>query len=67
MNRFTVEGSNLICIYASKSRKKLMGDITRALPYVDDADMVKLSIQVMEKLKNMTDEEFAAMSFEMAE
>lgn len=67
MNGFTVEESNLICIYASKNRKKVMGDITRALPYIDDVDMIELSLQVVDKLKALTDEEFAAMNFEMAE
>lgn len=67
MNGFTVEESNLIAIYASKNRKKVMADITRAVPYMDDAYMIELSLRVVERLKDLTDEEFAAVSFELAE
>lgn len=67
MNGFTVEESNLIAMYASKSRRKVMGDIARALPHIDDMDMVELCCQVMDKIHRLTDTEFAAMDFMIAE
>ena len=41
-----------------KSRSEVIEDIERALPYLDDPDMVELSNRIIEKLRNMTDEEF---------
>ncbi len=55
---FTVEEVNLICIFAGESRSEVIEDIERALPYLDDTDMAELSNRIIEKLRNMTDEEF---------
>ena len=57
-HNFTVEEVNLICIFAGESRSEVIEDIERALPYLDDPDMVELSNRIIEKLWNMTDEEF---------
>lgn len=57
-HNFTVEEINLVCIYAGESRGEVIEDIERALPYLDDTDMVELSNRIIEKLQNMTDEEF---------
>ena len=65
--QFTVEESNLICIFAGENRAEVIEDINKALPYLDDEDMVELSRRVLYKLQNMTDEEFAVLSFEPAE
>ena len=65
--QFTVEESNLICIFAGESRAEVIEDINRALPYLDDKDMEELSHKVLDKLKNMTDEEFANLDLEAAE
>ena len=65
--QFTVEESNLICVFGGESREDVIGDINRALPYLDDGDMEELSHRVLNKLQNMTDEEFAGLSFEPAE
>ena len=55
---FTVEESNLICVFAGESRNEVIEDMKRALPYLEDTDMAKLSGRVIRKLRNMTDEEF---------
>lgn len=60
---FTVEEGNLICIYAGEGRKEVVNGIEKALPYVDDSDMEELSYRVIEKLWNMTDEEFEQLEF----
>lgn len=57
-HNFTVEEVNLICIFAGESRSEVIEDIERALPYLDDPDMAELSNRIIEKLRNMTDEEF---------
>ena len=55
---FTVEESNMICIFMGESRNEVIGDIEKALPYLDDSDMEELSNRVIGKLRNMTDEAF---------
>lgn len=62
MNRFTVEETNLIAIYIADTRGELIGEMTGALPYMDD-DMRDLALRTLSKLRAMTDAEFAAMSF----
>ena len=66
-NVFTVEESNLICIFQSDSRTKVMEDINRALKHIDDTDMIELCENVIEKLGRMADEEFENMMIEFVE
>lgn len=63
---FTVEESNLISIFASKNKTKVMQDISNAIPHLDDEEMIELSLQVVDKLKAMSDEEFAKLEIEDA-
>lgn len=58
---FTVEEVNFICIFAEEGRSKAIEDMERALPYLDDADMVELANRVIGKLQSMTDEEFGRL------
>ncbi len=60
---FTVEESNLICIFAGESRNEVIEDIERALPYLNDPDMEELSYRLIEKLRNMGDKEFMSLEF----
>ena len=64
---FTVEESNLISIFASKNRTKVMRDIGNAIPHLDDEERIDLSLRVVDKLKAMSDEEFAMLEIEAAE
>ncbi|MEY8518350.1 transposon-transfer assisting family protein [Lachnospiraceae bacterium 29-84] len=72
--RFTVEESNLICVFASESkavtlesRSRVIEDIERVLPYLEDTDMLELSGRVIGKLRDMTDEEFKQLEWTVAE
>ena len=65
--RFTVEESNLICIFVGESRSKVIEDIERALQYLEDTDMLELSGRVIGKLWDMTDEEFEQLELTEAE
>ena len=65
--KFTVEESNLICIFAGESRSEVIEDIERALPYLDDADMAGLSHRVIGKLRDMADTEFEQLALIEAE
>lgn len=66
-NLFTVEESNLICIFQSDSRTKVMDDINRALKHIDDPDMIELCENVLEKLGKISDKEFETLQLESAE
>ena len=65
--QFTVEESNLICIFAGENREDVIKDINRALLYLDDEDLVELLHRVLEKLEKMADDEFAELELEAAE
>lgn len=67
MNGFNVEESNLLSIYAGESRTGVIGDISRAMGYLRDSDLIELSGRVLERLKDMTDEEFAGLELVAAE
>ena len=71
---FTVEEVNLICVFASESkaftlesRNKVIEDIEKALPYLEDTDMAELSGRVIGKLRGMSDEEFEQLELAEAE
>lgn len=66
-NVFTVEESNLICIFQSENRTKVMEDINRALEHIDDTDMLELCENVLEKLGKMSDKEFETLELESTE
>lgn len=66
-NLFTVEESNLICIFQSNSRTKVMEDINRVLKHIDDTDMIELCENVLVKLGKMSDKEFELLELESAE
>lgn len=65
--RFTVEESNLICIFSGEGRSRVIEGIERALPYLDDPDMEELSNRTIGKLHTMTDEEFEQLELTEAE
>lgn len=48
---FTVEESNLIGIYAGESRTEVIEDISRAIGYLIDTDLLELSKRVLERLR----------------
>ena len=64
---FTVEENNLICIFESRSRIKVLSDIKESIKHLDDEKMVELSNRVVARLHNMTDDKFTEMEFVAAE
>ena len=43
------------------------GDVSNAIPHLDEEEMIDLSLRVVDKLKAMSDEEFAKFKIEAAE
>lgn len=67
MDKFTVEEINLMCVFEGQGRSGMIADIKNVIPHIQDSDMVELSGQVLEKLEDMSDEEFAEVALEAAE
>ena len=72
--RFTVEESNLISIFMEEGidldvggRKNVINGINKTLKHLEDDEMVELSLRVIVKLNDLTDQEFAEMKFVAAE
>lgn len=61
MNRFTVEETNLLSIYADESRRALLENINAALPFMD-ADMRELAGRTMQKVDALTEAEYAELA-----
>lgn len=73
-NKFTVEEINLISIFTEEdvaldleSRAKVIKGISDAMEHLEDDEMVELSLRVIVKLNDLTDQEFAEMEFVVAE
>lgn len=69
-NKFTVEEINLISIFTEEdvaldleSRAKVIKGISDAMEHLEDDEMVELSLRVIVKLNDLTDQEFAEMEF----
>jgi hypothetical protein len=65
-NLFTVEETNLICIFQSDIRTKVIEDIHKAMKHIDDDELVELSLLVAGRLESISDEEYARLVLEAA-
>jgi hypothetical protein len=55
---FTVEEINLMCIFDTSSREKLIAELTSAIGDFDDAEMLEIAENVLRKLSDMSDGEY---------
>jgi len=62
MISFTVEETNLICIYLRSRKQELIKNIQAALQYMD-SDMQKLAQRTIRKVKKLTEAEFRKLRF----
>ena len=67
MDKFTVEEINLMCVFEGQDRTGMIADIKNVLPHIQDSDMGELAGQVLGKLENMSDAEFAKVALEAEE
>lgn len=66
MGQFTFEEINLICCYRRKTRADTVAAMTAAIPYME-TEVQELAKRTAEKLKKLTEEEFAGLVFLPAE
>ncbi len=66
MNRFTVEETNLLSIYAGEDRQELTDNLTAALPYMDE-EMKELARRALSKVAAMTEAEYGEFSLYSAD
>ncbi len=66
MNPFTVEEMNLLSIYMGESKEEVTEKITFALSFID-SDMRELAKRTVRKGNSLSDEEFAALSIDLAD
>lgn len=67
MNRFTVEESNLMCIYNTGSRTDLLSELKEMQSHLaaDETELLALTKTVMDKLSAMSNAEFESLSGEL--
>lgn len=58
---FTVEESNLICIYSSKDRQMALDGLTHALPFTEEDDMKLLICNTIDKLLRISDDKLVVI------
>lgn len=73
-DKFTVEEVNLISIFTEEdaapdlgSREKVIKGISDTMEHLEDDEMIELSLRVIVRLNDLTNQEFAEMEFVAAE
>ena len=66
-DRFSAEEINLMGIFDTTSREALRNDLLTALHDVYDSDMIEVIGGTLEKLDNLTDDEFAEIGIYIAD
>lgn len=64
---FTVEETNLMCIYNTGSREDLIAELTEMQTHLqsDETELKELAHSVISKLQAMSDEDFTAVADEL--
>ena len=73
-DKFTVEEVNLISIFTEEdaapdlgSREKVIKGISDTMEHLEDDEMIELSLRVIVRLNDLTDQQFAEIEFVAAE
>ena len=67
IEKFSTEEINLMCIFDTASREALQSDLTTALRDIYDPEMKAVFASTLAKLDTLTDEEFTAIGFYVAD
>jgi len=64
MEQFTLEEINLMCIYGTDTREGLIRELEAMSTHleVDEAELLELTNSVLHKLRNLTNDEYTALS-----
>lgn len=67
MDKFTVEETNLICIYNTGTREGLLEELSEMQTHLeqDETELTELTKSVMDKISAMKDEEFEDIIVEL--
>jgi len=65
--RFTVEETNLMCIYGIETREGLISELSEMQSHLqsDETELISLTKSVLEKLNGMSNEDFANVKEEL--
>lgn len=66
MIKLTVEEENLLSIYKTGSKRKLIENVNAALPFMD-GDMQELAVRALRKIDALTEAEYAELAVFAAE
>ena len=58
LGQFTLEEVNLICIFDTGSRERLIAELSAAVPEFDEPEMTEIAEGVLAKLSKMTGADF---------
>ena len=63
---FSLAETNLMVIYSTGTRLGLLAELSNMLTFVsdDEAELRQMTVSVMHKLRQMTDEEFDVLNLE---
>ncbi|MDD2246599.1 MAG: transposon-transfer assisting family protein [Proteiniphilum sp.] len=61
MEQFIVEEINLMCIYDTGTRRRLLSDMCGNLPHVYEPELKALILSMIVRLESMTDEEYGQL------
>lgn len=61
---FTIDEKEIISMYDTSDRVKLIARLKEILPHIDDKEMTEITDNAISKLERMTDSEFAETEFE---
>lgn len=67
MMRFTTEETNLIAMYPHQNRREILEELHQAVIYIQEAEMLALVHQTIEKIVRMSEEDFAQETFVLEE
>lgn len=59
MTSFTFDEINLMCIYDTTDRNKLIALLSEAMPYIEDEELKEMTESVISKLNALTDDEYS--------
>ena len=64
---FTVEETNLMCIYGTDTREGLIAELYEMQGYLqrDEVELLSLTKSVLEKLNGMSDDDFEKVKVEL--